>query len=297
MWVLVLGGPTGTLPAVDSRAQMATQPTPSGRHRPTSPNRTHPEYQVASIRGQLSPLMSQNCANPLVQSSHRATSPANQPVSPPLLSINNRTTSSPALQAKSKVPPPPTPTPVARLPQDPHQVDLVKALWGYDASGGADELRFSVGDTIEVIERLDNNWWKGRHTHNGKTGLLPSAYVEAVPVNERPQTLTYPPEKQTTTTALFASPSSTSGDLKSRWKPVQSRWSSGGPSTMPAAPSSTPPLPPLPGRPRGLQPYVPTQEEVEKRQKLKYMGGRLGTSAATGAAFGVGAGIARGLVG
>lgn len=53
--------------------------------------------------------------------------------------------------------------------------DLVKALWAFDASGGDDELRFDSGDTIEVLERVDENWWKGTVVGQpgGKEGLFP----------------------------------------------------------------------------------------------------------------------------
>uniref|UniRef100_A0A8D3BI17 GRB2 related adaptor protein 2b n=1 Tax=Scophthalmus maximus TaxID=52904 RepID=A0A8D3BI17_SCOMX len=39
-------------------------------------------------------------------------------------------------------------------------------------------LGFSAGDVIEVLERLDQAWWRGRL--RGKTGLFPSNYTEPI---------------------------------------------------------------------------------------------------------------------
>ncbi|KAJ8363210.1 hypothetical protein SKAU_G00120410 [Synaphobranchus kaupii] len=53
----------------------------------------------------------------------------------------------------------------------------VKAVYDFRAEE-ADELAFSVGDVIEVLDRSDPSWWKGRL--RGKCGLFPSNYT--VPV-------------------------------------------------------------------------------------------------------------------
>jgi hypothetical protein len=38
------------------------------------------------------------------------------------------------------------------------------------------DLSFVAGDTIEIVDNTDPNWWTGRL--NGKQGLFPSSYVE-----------------------------------------------------------------------------------------------------------------------
>lgn len=43
---------------------------------------------------------------------------------------------------------------------------------------GDDEISFDPDDIIENIEEVDEGWWMG--TVNGKRGLFPSNYVEAV---------------------------------------------------------------------------------------------------------------------
>ncbi|XP_026180326.1 GRB2-related adapter protein 2a [Mastacembelus armatus] len=50
----------------------------------------------------------------------------------------------------------------------------VKALYDFTAEEG-DELGFCAGDVIEVLDRSDQSWWKGRL--QGKTGLFPANYT------------------------------------------------------------------------------------------------------------------------
>ncbi|KAJ8406655.1 hypothetical protein AAFF_G00295710 [Aldrovandia affinis] len=64
---------------------------------------------------------------------------------------------------------PPDPVPHAQRP-----AMQVRALYDFIAEE-ADELAFSAGDVIEVLDRSDSSWWKGRLC--GKTGLFPSNYI------------------------------------------------------------------------------------------------------------------------
>ncbi|XP_018098759.1 SH3 domain-containing protein 19 [Xenopus laevis] len=63
-----------------------------------------------------------------------------------------------------------------KLGQQPH----VAGKWAealYDFNGEAEEdLPFKKGDKIQLIERLDAEWYKGRL--NGREGVLPSAFVQ-----------------------------------------------------------------------------------------------------------------------
>ena len=43
-----------------------------------------------------------------------------------------------------------------------------------------DEISFKVGDIIEVIEKLDDGWWKGKVYNDNKIGVFPSNYVAKV---------------------------------------------------------------------------------------------------------------------
>lgn len=50
-----------------------------------------------------------------------------------------------------------------------------KALFDYN-SGVAEDLSFSVGDVIEVHEKISDEWIKGKL--HGQVGMFPSAFVE-----------------------------------------------------------------------------------------------------------------------
>lgn len=56
----------------------------------------------------------------------------------------------------------------------PQRATLVKALYNFTAEE-ADELSFCAGDVIEVLDRSDASWWKGRL--RGRSGLFPATYT------------------------------------------------------------------------------------------------------------------------
>ena len=39
-----------------------------------------------------------------------------------------------------------------------------------------EELELAVGRVIKVVEKFDDGWWNAEY--NGKTGLVPSSYME-----------------------------------------------------------------------------------------------------------------------
>lgn len=73
---------------------------------------------------------------------------------------------------------PVNPLPTSRRPSDnmpaPRLSVQVKALYDFIAEED-DELGFSAGDVIEVLDRSDAAWWKGRL--RGNVGLFPSNYT------------------------------------------------------------------------------------------------------------------------
>ena len=70
------------------------------------------------------------------------------------------------------------------------QGHYVKAL--YDFAGSAhDELRFTTGDIIQVMDEVDADWWMGEL--DGHHGIFPSAYCEDY--NPTPVTAKSPPPR------------------------------------------------------------------------------------------------------
>lgn len=71
----------------------------------------------------------------------------------------------------SSAPPAPPVPPAAAA-----SANMVEALFDHEAEE-EDELNFSAGDMVEVIDRADGGWWRGRC--HGKEGLFPSNYVKS----------------------------------------------------------------------------------------------------------------------
>ncbi|TRM59982.1 SH3 domain-containing protein [Schizophyllum amplum] len=64
-----------------------------------------------------------------------------------------------------------------------------RAKWAYNENGSEpDDLSFSAGDVIDIVEETNPDWWTGKV--NGKQALFPSSYVEkietAYPAKEKP---------------------------------------------------------------------------------------------------------------
>lgn len=67
-----------------------------------------------------------------------------------------------------RAPPPPAPKPARTQ---------ARALWAYNEKGSEkNDLSFSAGDIIEIIDETNEDWWTGRV--HGKEGLFPSNHVE-----------------------------------------------------------------------------------------------------------------------
>lgn len=53
----------------------------------------------------------------------------------------------------------------------------VLALFDFEAQEEG-EVSFKKGNTLVILEKTDPNWWKGKVTNTGNTGLFPSNYVQ-----------------------------------------------------------------------------------------------------------------------
>ncbi|OWF47609.1 growth factor receptor-bound protein 2-like [Mizuhopecten yessoensis] len=56
-------------------------------------------------------------------------------------------------------------------------VEKVTCLYDFNPAD-EEELKFSKGDILEVLEKDLDSWWKGKHTKTGQTGLFPINYVK-----------------------------------------------------------------------------------------------------------------------
>jgi hypothetical protein len=66
---------------------------------------------------------------------------------------------------------PPSYTPTALV------ISLAEAKWSFNGIEAGD-ISFAAGDIIEVLEKIKDDWWKGRiRGGNGEIGLFPSSYV------------------------------------------------------------------------------------------------------------------------
>lgn len=52
-----------------------------------------------------------------------------------------------------------------------------EALYDYTANQ-SDELTIQPGDVINLIEKQDQDWWKGEI--NGQVGIFPATYVQEI---------------------------------------------------------------------------------------------------------------------
>ncbi|XP_026064000.1 GRB2-related adapter protein-like [Carassius auratus] len=72
-------------------------------------------------------------------------------------------------------------SPVPRRPSEslpaPKSTIQVRAIYDFTAEED-DELGFSAGEIIEILDRSDASWWRGRL--RGRTGLFPSNYTEPI---------------------------------------------------------------------------------------------------------------------
>ncbi|ESK88802.1 myosin ie [Moniliophthora roreri MCA 2997] len=158
------------------------------------------------------------------------------------------------------------------------QLPTCRALWGYNENGAdTDDLSFSAGDIIEIVEETNADWWMGRV--NGKQALFPSSYVEKI---QAAPTSAPAPAPAARALPPFIRNANTSE--KPAYKPFGAAHSS----------VNQPPPPGAGTNGVGLQQDVAGQEK--KKSKFAPYGNTLAHSAAGGVGFGAGSAIGGGLV-
>ncbi|KAJ6468468.1 hypothetical protein C8R45DRAFT_1018912 [Mycena sanguinolenta] len=83
-------------------------------------------------------------------------------------------------QAQNLLITPPPSTGPPSYPQTPAGHVRAKALWDFNEDEqNPQDLSFRAGDTIEIIQETNSDWWTGRL--NGREGVFPANYVEKLP--------------------------------------------------------------------------------------------------------------------
>ncbi|KAI8365113.1 hypothetical protein BD560DRAFT_402159 [Blakeslea trispora] len=78
---------------------------------------------------------------------------------------------------KTASPPPPPPAYAQAVQQD-TILTTAEALYDYHGEDPSTDLSFKQGDIIEVIEYVNDDWWKG--TVHGKSGIFPQNHVKKI---------------------------------------------------------------------------------------------------------------------
>ena len=70
-------------------------------------------------------------------------------------------------------------------PIDPSQLEFCRALFDFIPENPNVELELHKGDLVAILSRMDpagntSQWWRAR-TRDGRTGYIPSTYVELIP--------------------------------------------------------------------------------------------------------------------
>ncbi|KAK4689366.1 signal transducing adaptor molecule, partial [Tremellales sp. Uapishka_1] len=86
--------------------------------------------------------------------------------------------SAPRQTSQAYQPPPPAPALDPEVELDINSCTRVRALYAFTAAE-VGELSFDRGDVIKVLDRGFKEWWRG--ACNGKIGIFPTTYVEAMP--------------------------------------------------------------------------------------------------------------------
>lgn len=105
---------------------------------------------------------------------------------------NNRS----ALDEKSLVsmnsaPPSNAPPSYGAPPSQPHE-EIAEALYAYQPTGPTD-LALYQGQRVRVLERLNNDWWRGQDINTQREGMFPSNYVRVTNGAEVQRTAPAPP--------------------------------------------------------------------------------------------------------
>ncbi|GAD97187.1 SH3 domain protein [Paecilomyces variotii No. 5] len=109
--------------------------------------------------------------------------PSPVPVQPPVAAYSPPTNqfANTSLNEKAPTPsqyPSPAPPPPAYA-QTPPVLSTASALYAYTPTDAGD-LALQPHDRIQVLEHMNNDWWRGRNERTGLEGIFPRSYVSVI---------------------------------------------------------------------------------------------------------------------
>ncbi|KAI8342671.1 SH3 domain-containing protein [Chlamydoabsidia padenii] len=83
---------------------------------------------------------------------------------------------------------------------------MAEAIYDYAGEDSNTDLSFRKGDMIEVIEHVNDDWWRG--TLDGKTGIFPQNHVQSLPAQKQQSSPAIRPAKAPVTmnTQVYPTP-------------------------------------------------------------------------------------------
>ncbi|KAJ5668102.1 uncharacterized protein N7477_006672 [Penicillium maclennaniae] len=121
---------------------------------------------------QTSPLHPQPSPMPV-----QPVQPVQPPYSPPTAQMSNASLNEKAQMHNQYASPPPQAPPA--YPQVPPILGLATALYAYTPTDPGD-LALMPNDRVQVIEHMNEDWWRGRNERTGMEGIFPRAYVNVL---------------------------------------------------------------------------------------------------------------------
>ncbi|KAJ6257294.1 Intersectin-2 [Drechslerella dactyloides] len=140
--------------------------------------------QLASILASLPPTgLTASLSNTAISRETASSAPAPAPVQtqtpvPAPTPVVAAQTHVPTFNEKADAVPAPAYTAAPPAYTHPPTLSVVTALYPYSASDAGD-LALNVGDTINVTEYVNADWWRGVNPATGQTGIFPKNYVKA----------------------------------------------------------------------------------------------------------------------
>ncbi|KAF3201943.1 hypothetical protein TWF106_002665 [Orbilia oligospora] len=142
--------------------------------------------QLSAILSNL-PVDLQTTTSALANTSiTRSETPVAAPSPAPVAVNNSSTYNNNSSTYNEKANPVPTPAYSQAPPAYTHPptLSVVTALYQYNASDAGD-LALNPGDTINVTEYVNADWWRGVNPTTGQTGIFPKDYVKPAQTNEK----------------------------------------------------------------------------------------------------------------